>query len=41
MNYTLDFTLDATDGVRGDPTVATAGTGERIIAAAVEKMSSS
>ncbi len=36
--YTLDFQLDAVDGVRGDPTVATPQKGERIVAAAVAKL---
>ncbi|MHB1004276.1 MAG: creatininase family protein [Chloroflexota bacterium] len=38
VNYTLDFALDATDGVRGDPTIATAETGERIVTAAVSRL---
>lgn len=36
--YTMDFKIDSVDGVRGDPTIATAATGERIIAAAVAKI---
>ncbi len=38
VTYTLDFKLDAVDGVRGDPTVATAETGERVVAAAAANL---
>jgi creatinine amidohydrolase len=38
VTYTADFKLDAVDGIRGDPTVAKAETGERILDAAVARI---